>query len=226
MRTIQENYASVMEMVTDECVLRGRNADEIKLVCVSKTVEVPRILQAKDAGALHFGENRIAELNEKQQVIEGVHWHLIGHIQKNKVKHIDNVCLIHSLDSLELAKLLNEHAKAKGIIQDCLLQVKVSEEPTKSGVALSDVDKTIYGLNIFENLCVKGLMTIAPYGTDSETARPYFARLRSIFEKYAGSKTKNFSMEYLSMGMTGDFRGAVAEGANILRIGSAIFGVR
>lgn len=224
MGQIADAYRRILDDIAEESIKQNRKFDDIKLICVSKMVGFKEILEVKNAGGTDFGENRILELAEKQSKIPDVNWHMIGHIQKNKVKHLSNVSLIHSLDSLELAKELNDRAKKLNTKFDALLEVKVSDETTKTGIKKADIEETINGLYIFENLNICGMMAIAPYGTDNNTAQPYFAQVRELYEKYSRIKTENIAFKYLSMGMTNDFRAAIAQGANILRIGSAIFG--
>jgi len=221
---IADAYNRVLGEIAEECIKQNRNYDDIKLICVSKTADIDKILEIKNAGGTDFGENRILELAKKQQKIPDVNWHMIGHIQRNKVKHLRDIALIHSMDSIELARELNNQAKKLETKFDVLLEIKVSDEMSKAGIRKENVEEIINGLYIFENLNVRGMMTIAPLGTDDNTAQPYFAQVRELYEKYSRTKTDNFSFKYLSMGMTNDFRAAIAQGANILRIGSKIFG--
>jgi len=223
---VRGNVERVLDRVAEAALRAGRAPEDITVVAVTKTVGVERIMEAVNAGISHIGENRVQEFLKKHEFIPArVKRHLIGTLQTNKVKYIvDKIDLIHSLDRISLARELNSRAAERVI--PVLVQVNVSREPTKSGIFEEELEGFIEQLQSFKHIRVKGLMTIAPLSNDPEAARPYFARLRELFE---GIKAKGYShvdMEYLSMGMTNDFEVAIEEGANIVRIGRAIFGER
>ncbi|MBM7581975.1 pyridoxal phosphate enzyme (YggS family) [Caldicoprobacter guelmensis] len=225
---IQYNVKKVMERVAEAAHKANRSPESVTIVAVTKTVDVGRIMEAINAGICHIGENRVQEFVKKHEFIPvDVKRHLIGTLQTNKVKYIiDKVDLIHSLDRLSLAKELDKRAAAVNRVVPVLIQVNVSKEATKSGIYEEEVESFIEQLEPFEHIRVKGLMTIAPLSEDAESVRPYFARLKELFEKIKEGKYNHIDMEYLSMGMTNDFEVAIEEGANIVRIGRAIFGER
>ena len=205
----------------------GRNPGEIKLVAVTKTVPVEKIREALSCGTNRLGENRVQEFLEKyQQLPPGVEWHLIGHLQTNKVKKIiGKVDLIHSLDRWVLADVLNQTAIEAGQVVKVLVQVNVSGEKSKYGLAPSETIDFIASTAGLAGLSVEGLMTIAPWSANPEEVRPVFRQLKELAGKVK-DRVKGSKMDYLSMGMSGDWEVAVEEGANILRIGTAIFGER
>lgn len=225
---IQYNVKKVMERVAEVAYKANRSPEGVTVVAVTKTVDVGRIMEAINAGIRHIGENRVQEFVKKHEFIPAdVKRHLIGTLQTNKVKYIiDKVDLIHSLDRLSLAKELDKRAAAVNRVVPVLIQVNVSKEVTKSGIYEEEVESFIKQLEPFEHIRVKGLMTIAPLSSDPESVRPYFARLKELFEKIKEREYRHIDMEYLSMGMTNDFEVAIEEGANIIRIGRAIFGER
>jgi len=197
-------------------------------LAVTKTVEPSRINEAVKLGITAIGENRVQEIMSKfDQVDPGVSWHLIGHLQTNKVKYIiDKVSLIHSLDSISLAKEINKRAEKFGRSMSVLVQVNVADEDTKFGLPPEDTINFIKEVSPLPYLNIRGLMTIGPLTEDPEEVRPVFRRLRELKEEISHMKLPGVKMDYLSMGMTNDYRIAVEEGANIVRIGSAIFGSR
>lgn len=210
----------------DAAKVRAGRTDEILLIAVSKTQEAARILEAKALGLSVFGENRVQELIEKYPEIPEVEWHLIGHLQKNKVKYIiDKVRMIHSLDSMELAHEIDRRAAAIGRTMDVLLQINIGRELTKSGIMEEDTLEYLKELSSFEHICVKGLMTVPPIGSDAST-RECFKRMRELYQEAAQLGDNKLKLQYLSMGMTGDFEIAIEEGANIVRVGTGIFGKR
>lgn len=222
---IENNLNNVFERIDKAAYRAGRNPNEIDLVAVTKYVDSNIIMKAIDLGVVNIGENRVQELMRKyDEVVKPANWHFIGGLQSNKVKYIvDKVDLIHSLDRLSLAKEINKRGKAIDRIIPVLVQVNISKEPTKSGVFEEDIFSFMDSITDFEYIKVKGLMTMAPHTTDMEKTRPYFARMRNLSEKISEQKYANINMEYLSMGMTNDFEVAIEEGANIIRIGRAIF---
>jgi len=225
---IQQNVKMVMERIAQAAYKANRNPNDVTVVAVTKTVDVGRIMEAVNAGIHHIGENRVQELLKKHDLIpRDVQRHLIGTLQTNKVKYIvDKVDLIHSLDRLSLAQELNKRAEAADKVISVLVQVNVSNEATKSGVSQQELEGFIEQLSPFEHLRVKGLMTIAPLSSCQESVRKYFALLRDLYNKIKMKNYPHVEMEYLSMGMTNDFEVAIEEGANMVRIGRAIFGER
>jgi len=225
---IKENCEKVRQRVRDAALRAGRNPDDIHIIAVSKTVDVDRIKAAIDCGITDLGENRVQELVEKFDKIDvKCNWHLIGHLQTNKVKYIiDRVKMIHSLDSLELAEEIQKRAEKAGRCVDVLVQVNVSSEKTKFGVKQEETLELVRKLSRMGNIKVKGLMTIAPLAEDPESVRWVFSGLRKLFIDIKKENIDNIDMDYLSMGMSNDFEVAIEEGANMVRIGTAIFGKR
>ncbi|MFZ5966293.1 MAG: YggS family pyridoxal phosphate-dependent enzyme [Bacillota bacterium] len=227
MHYIQDNISYIKNEIKDICRNIGRSPDEIRLIAVTKTINIDRINHSIMEGITDIGENKVQEILEKYDHIHDVKWHLIGHLQKNKVKYIiDKVALIHSLDSISLAQEINKRGQQHGIIMDVLVQVNVANEETKFGIEAETVMDFIAELKSYPSIKVKGLMTIAPYEEEPENVRIYFRKLKNIFDEI---KTKDFShidMQFLSMGMTNDYRVAIEEGANMIRIGTGIFGAR
>ena len=208
-------------------VRSGRGDDEILLVAVSKTQPFSRILEAQSFGLNVFGENKVQELVEKYPYINNVRWHLIGHLQKNKVKYIiDKVDMIHSVDSLALAAEINKRSQEIGRKTPILVQINIGKEESKSGIYEEDVNSFLEGISIYDNLIVSGIMTVPPAKASEEITRKYFKKMKSIFTAIKNLGYKNFDIKYLSMGMTDDFEIAIEEGANIIRVGTGIFGQR
>lgn len=205
----------------------GRVNDDILLVAVSKTHAYNKVIEAKEYGLNTFGENKVQELLEKYPKIHNVSWHFIGHLQKNKVKYIiDKVELIHSVDSIELLKEIDKRALAIGKKMPVLIQINIGKEETKSGIFEEEVDDFVKQIASLSNIIVMGIMTVPPINTDDEKTRNYFRKMKEIFVKLKSLKHDNFDIRYLSMGMTDDFEIAIEEGANIIRVGSGIFGKR
>ncbi|MBS5988424.1 YggS family pyridoxal phosphate-dependent enzyme [Anaerococcus hydrogenalis] len=198
------------------------------LLAVTKTHGVDKIMEVYNYGLRDFGENKVQELlDKKDELPNDINWHLIGHLQTNKVnKIVGEVRLIHSVDSLKILKKINNRAKKLSIVQDCLLQVNISKEETKSGFFEEDIDKIIDQVKELENIKIKGLMTMAPNTEDISVIRSCFKGLKKIFDNLSNLSYNNIEMEYLSMGMTHDYKIALEEGANIIRVGSKIFGKR
>jgi pyridoxal phosphate enzyme (YggS family) len=198
------------------------------LVAVTKTVDVDTINEAIDFGITDIGENRVQELTKKIDLIgDRVNYHLIGHLQTNKVKYIiDKVKLIHSLDRISLAKELDKRAKQNDLIINTLVQVNVAEEDTKFGLEVSQVLPFIEQVLAYDNIRIRGLMTMAPYTDDEVLLRKVFRTMYELKEKILSQDYENLSMDYLSMGMTNDYKIALEEGSNMIRVGSGIFGER
>ncbi len=226
---IKDNIYTILEKTKQAAIRSGRNLEDVTVIAVSKTVDSERAREAVEAGLVNLGENRVQELVKKYDELSNtnVKWHLIGHLQKNKVKYIiDKTVLIHSLESLELAKEINKKAKQHDLISNVLIELNIGEELSKFGISEDAVYEFVKSLEQFENIKVLGLMTVAPFTENPEDVRWVFKKMKEIFDKISGMKLKNTEMKYLSMGMTNDFEIAIEEGANIIRIGTAIFGAR
>ncbi len=226
--SIAVNYAEIKERMEAACVRAGRDPKEVTLIAVSKTKPVSMLVEAYEAGARDFGENKVQEITEKfPQMPEAAKFHMIGHLQTNKVGQvIEKAVLIHSVDSVHLAERIEKEAAKRGIVKDILLEVNVAEEESKFGLKTEEVIPTLETIKSFPHVCVKGLMTIAPFVEDAEENRKYF---KELYQLYVDIKTKNIdngTMSVLSMGMTGDYEVAVEEGATMIRVGTGIFGSR
>ena len=207
----------------------GRDPETIRLVAVSKTVPANRVRQAIDAGVTILGENYVQEARTKFNDLATypVSWHFIGHLQSNKAKYAVRLFdLIHSVDSLKLARELDKQSHKIDKIQEVLIQVNISEEASKSGISVKDTYNLLKDISLLENVSVKGLMTMPPYFNAPEKVRPYFATLRGLRDCLEQQGLLNIHLSELSMGMTGDFEAAIQEGATLVRIGTAIFGKR
>ncbi len=228
MQTIKDNIMNVFRNIDDTCIKKGLDSGSITVMAVTKTVDPQRINYALECGIRDIGENKVQELTSKYDSIEkNVKWHLIGHLQTNKVKYIiDKVGLIHSVDSVSLAREIEVRAAKAGLIMDILIQVNVAGEETKFGIEFEEIDSFAEELSGFQNIRVKGLMTIAPYYTDPEQTRPIYKKLKEKYDVLKGTYIPNMEMKYLSMGMTNDYITAIEEGSNIVRIGTGIFGAR
>ena len=202
--------------------------DEVTLVAVTKNHDVSMMREAIDLGVNEIGENRIQEASEKFETLDRqVKWHLIGHLQTNKVKPAVKIFdLIHSIDSEHLAVAVDRAAKSIEKVQDVLIQVNLAKEDTKSGVEIESFDKLVEVVDELDNLRLCGLMMIAPNYEDVEQCRPLFKKMYELFQRLKSSKLNKADIRYLSMGMTHDYKIAVEEGANIVRVGTAIFGQR
>ncbi|MDL1980020.1 MAG: YggS family pyridoxal phosphate-dependent enzyme [Deltaproteobacteria bacterium] len=226
---LKKRLSNVNERIKKAAIDCGRDPDTIHLVAVSKTKPEDAVREAIKAGADILGENYIQEARDKINALSSypVLWHFIGHLQSNKAKYAVKLFdMIHTVDSLKLAHELNKQAKKINKIQKILIQVNISMESTKSGVYEDDAQKLIKEISLFENLSIKGLMTMPPFFNNPEKVRPYFSALRNLRDKIRNEAIKNINMQELSMGMTGDFEVAIKEGATFVRIGTAIFGER
>ncbi len=226
--SIAMNYAEVKSRMEAACVRAGRDPKEVTLIAVSKTKPVSMLMEAYEAGARTFGENKVQEITEKfPQMPEDAKFHMIGHLQTNKVGQvIEKAVLIHSVDSVHLAEKIEKEAAKRNIVKEILLEVNVAEEDSKFGLKTEEVIPTLEIIKTFPHVCVKGLMTIAPFVEDAEENRKYF---KELYQLYVDIKTKNIdngTMSVLSMGMTGDYEVAVEEGATMIRVGTGIFGSR
>ena len=226
---IAENVAAVKRRIEKAALAANRSAEEITLVAATKTNSAESIAEAINAGISVCGENRVQELLEKnaQGAYAGSTLHFIGHLQKNKVKQIVGVCqLIQSVDSLEKLSLIDSRAKALGIIQELLLEINIGGEESKSGMDETELPAILEKASSFSSVLIRGIMAIPPISNSAGENRVYFARMRQLFIDNSAKKYDNVSMEFLSMGMSGDFEEAIAEGSNMVRVGSAIFGAR
>ena len=227
--SVAENLAEIRSRIDELARSAGRNPEEVKLIAVSKTKPVSLIKEAVAAGALDLGENKPQEIVSKYPEFEGdgVRWHMIGHLQKNKVRHIiDKAELIHSVDSLALAEEINKRAEAIGKIQKILIQVNVTGEDSKSGVSPGDAAELCREISKLNNVRIMGLMTISVSGYTYEENKSVFDSLAVLAARIDDMKIDNVSMKELSMGMTHDFDAAIAAGATMVRVGTAIFGAR
>lgn len=226
MEYISENLKHIEERINRACQRSGRKREEITLISVSKTVEADVMNASIDYGVTDLGENRVQEIRRKYDDVKTANWHLIGHLQSNKVKYIiDKVSLIHSVDSLKLAEEINKRAGGLGIKMPILIQVDAAEEAQKFGVSMSEVKGLITKLLEFENLIVQGLMFIAPFVDNPEEVRDYFKSVKNLFDSI-DLEHPRLDMKHLSMGMTGDFEVAIEEGATLIRVGTGIYGKR
>ncbi|SHM18807.1 hypothetical protein SAMN02746066_01070 [Anaerosporobacter mobilis DSM 15930] len=225
---IKENLAYVEEQITKACERSGRNREEVTLIAVSKTKPVSLVDEAIDNGIREFGENKVQEIMDKYDTVKApVNWHMIGHLQRNKVKYIvDKVCLIHSVDSYRLAEMIDQEAAKKGVKCDILIEVNIAKEDTKYGVMEDEVIPLIEQISKLTNIRIKGLMTIAPFVEYSEKNRVHFRNLRNLYVDIKTKNIDNVDMKILSMGMTNDYVVAIEEGATMVRVGTGIFGQR
>ena len=214
--------------MNNACANTGRNIDDTSLIVVSKTQPIDALMEAYNTGERDFGENKVQELLEKEEKLpDDIRWHMIGHLQRNKVKYIvDKVFLIHSVDSLRLAEEISKEALKKNTEVNILIEVNIAEEKTKFGVTSQDTIDLITQVAKLPAIHIKGLMTIAPYVTDSNENRHHFSRLRELAVDITHKNIDNISMSILSMGMTGDYDVAIEEGATYIRVGTGIFGER
>lgn len=225
---IRESMEQVKHAINEACEKSGRKNEEVTLIAVSKTKPVDMLREAYDAGARDFGENKVQELLEKiPEMPDDIRWHMIGHLQRNKVKYIvDKVFLIHSVDSLRLAEEISKEAVKKGVEVNILIEVNVAEEESKFGAALQQTLMLTEQIASLPSVHIQGLMTIAPYTENPEENRVFFQKLKQLSVDIAGKNIDNVNMNMLSMGMTGDYRVAVEEGATYVRVGTGIFGER
>lgn len=221
--TIAQRISAIYKRISHCAMRAGRDPLEVKLIAVSKGVSAEVIKSAIDLGLRAFGENRVKEALEKSQLLAGlkedIEWHMIGHLQRNKAKNAVRLFeLIHSVDSISLAETINRHARDIGKLQRVLIEVKLSPEPTKTGIGVDGLEPLIVSIRDMENIKLEGLMTMPPYSDNPEGSRPFYRRLREI--------ARGYGLRELSMGMSGDFEVAIEEGSTMVRIGSAIFGER
>ena len=225
--SIAENLEEVEKRISAAAKRSGRKREDITLVAVTKTHPAEMMNEAIKLGVTDIGENKPQEVRDKYDSVLPVKWHLIGHLQTNKVKYvIDKVCLIHSVDSIKLMDEIERQAEKHNLDMDILIQVNISGEETKSGISKEEVEDLLKYAGELKHVKVKGLMTIAPKTDNSVTNRLHFYNMRQLFVDIKQKKYDNVNMVYLSMGMSGDFETAIECGANMVRVGSAIFGAR
>ncbi len=226
--TIKENIKEVQNIIAQECEKSGRSPSDVTLIAVSKTKPVELLKEAYAYGCRDFGENKVQELLDKYEALPSdIRWHMIGHLQRNKVKYIvDKVYLIYSVDSLRLAEEISKEASKKNVCVNILIEVNVANEETKYGVSCEEVRQLVCDIAKLPNIRIKGLMTIAPFVDDAEENRLHFQKLKKIAVDIMQKNIDNIDMEILSMGMTGDYPVAVSEGATYVRVGTGIFGIR
>ncbi len=225
---LKEQLEDVKKRIEDACKRAGRDPSEVTLIAVSKTKPLSDIEEVLDLGIHEFGENKVQELVDKYEHIkEPVNWHMIGHLQTNKVKYIvDKVKLIHSVDSLKLANTISKEAVKKGVNVDVLIEVNVAKEESKFGIGLDEAKDLVKSVSTLPNIFVKGLMTIAPFVDNPLDNREVFRSLHDMALEIEALNIPGVSMKELSMGMTNDFEVAIEEGATYVRVGTAIFGAR
>lgn len=226
---MKDRLDSICRRISSAAEKCGRQPGAVRLVAVSKTIPAETVRSAIENGVTILGENYIQEARKKIETLSAfdVAWHFIGHLQSNKAKYAVRLFdLIHSVDTLKLARELNKQAAKTGKIQQILIQVNISGEETKSGATEGETVKLVQDVGRLEHLVVKGLMTMPPFFDDPQRARPCFKALRRLGDRIRALDLPTVSMDELSMGMTGDFEAAIAEGATLVRIGTAIFGER
>lgn len=225
---LKENLKTVENNIAEACKRAQRAREDVTLIAVSKTKPVEMLQEIYDEHIRDFGENKVQELCSKIGAMPSdIKWHMIGHLQRNKVKDIvGKVALIHSVDTYRLAEEINIQAKKKNIIVPILVEVNIANEKTKFGTSKEDAILLIEDIAKLENIRIKGLMTIAPNVTDAEENRPYFRKIKQLSVDITNKNIDNVSMEILSMGMTGDYTVAIEEGATLIRVGTGIFGDR
>ena len=225
---LKENYRNVQENIQRACEKVNRSVDEVTLISVSKTKPLSMLQEAYDCGAREYGENKVQEMTEKEgQLPKDIHWHMIGHLQTNKVKYIaPYVHLIHSVDSLKLAQEINRQGEKCNRSIPILIEVNIAEEESKFGIKKDETISLVREISKLPHVAIKGLMTIAPFVDDPEDNRVYFRGIKELSVDIANENIDNVCMDILSMGMTGDYMVAIEEGATMVRVGTGIFGER
>lgn len=228
MTVLQENYNCVLKNIEEACKKSGRDPKDVTLIAVSKTKPLEMLRDVYEGGARHFGENKVQEMCEKmEQMPEDVNWHMIGHLQTNKVKYIVGKCaLIHSVDSLHLAKEIEKQAAKQNCEVPILVEINIANEETKFGIDRTEAMNLVKEIAKLPHVKIQGLMTIAPYVEDPEQNRQYFHQIWQLSVDIKNQNIDNVTMDILSMGMTGDYTVAVEEGATLVRVGTGIFGER
>lgn len=225
---IRENLETVESIIRASCEKKGRSRDEVTLIAVSKTKPLSLLQEAYEAGAREFGENKVQDLLDRiPEMPSDVRWHMIGHLQRNKVKYIvGKVAMIHSVDSLRLAEEISREAVKQGVEVDILVEVNVAGEESKFGVPPKETVSFVEEISELPAIHVRGLMTIAPFTEDAEENRQFFRKLKQLSVDIESKNIDNVNMSVLSMGMTGDYPVAIEEGATYVRVGTGIFGER
>lgn len=225
---LAEQLHEVERRIQEACVRSHRDPSEVTLIAVSKTKPVEMLREVYDAGSRNFGENKVQELTAKyDQLPSDIRWHMIGHLQRNKVKYIvDKAAMIHSVDSVRLAQTIEQEAAKKQVVVPVLAEVNVAEEESKFGLKVDEVLPFVKEVAVYPHLRLMGLMTIAPYVENPEENRSVFRRLKELSVDIAAKNIDNVTMSVLSMGMTGDYEVAIEEGATMVRVGTGIFGAR
>lgn len=225
---LTENVIEVEKRIQAACERAGRSRDEVTLIAVSKTKPVSDIEEVLTTGILDYGENKVQELTDKYEVLpSNIRWHMIGHLQRNKVKYLINkVVMIHSVDSLRLAEQIEQEAGKCNTVVNVLIEVNVAGEASKFGTTCSDTIDLVTAIAKLPHIKIKGLMTVAPFTEDAEENRIYFQKLRQLSVDIKSKNIDNVDMDELSMGMTGDYEVAIEEGATMVRVGTGIFGER
>lgn len=225
---LSNNLEAVKQQIAQAAANAGRNPSDITLIAVSKTKPVEMISEIYDCGIREFGENKVQEILAKSEVLpDDINWHMIGHLQRNKVKQvISKTILIHSVDSMRLAKAISDEAIKQNLIVEILLEVNVAEEDSKFGFTMKETPQALLEISQLPNIIVRGLMTSAPFVDNPEENRGYFKQLKQLCVDLKAKNIDNTSMDFLSMGMTNDFQVAIEEGATHVRVGTAIFGER
>ncbi len=228
MEDFKKNLEIIEENICNACKKAGRSRDEVTLIAVSKTKPVEDLQAVYDLNIRNFGENKVQELKDKIEVMpKDMKWHMIGHLQRNKVKYIiGKVELIHSVDSLRLAEEISKQAKKNNVNADILVEVNIGDEDSKFGISTDEVIELVKDIAKLENISIKGLMCVAPYVVDSEENRPLFHKIKDLSVDIMSENIDNVSMSILSMGMSNDYQVAIEEGATMVRIGSNLFGKR
>jgi len=226
--SIAENLKEVQRDINEVCKKCGRNPSEVTLIAVSKTKPLEDLKEAYDAGARDFGENKVQELTAKMPNLPSdIRWHMIGHLQRNKVKYIaGEVELIHSVDSFRLAEEINIQAKRKKIIIPALIEINIGDEESKFGVRPDEAKELCKEISELDSIHIEGLMTVAPAADDPEKVRRYFRKMHELFLDIKSENIDNVEMKILSMGMTNDYKVAIEEGSTMVRVGTGIFGAR
>ena len=225
---VKENLKIIRDEINTACERSNRNLDDITLIAVSKTKPNELIMEAYESGVRDFGENKVQELlRKKEELPDDIRWHMIGHLQTNKVRQLlGNTVLIHSIDSIRLADTIDTEARKKGIHVDGLLEINIAKEASKYGFIEEELEEILPIFARYKNLHIKGLMTIAPNVENSEENRKNFKKLKKLSVDIIDKNYDNIEVVFLSMGMSGDYIVALEEGANLLRVGTGIFGKR
>ena len=225
---LSDNYDQTLYQIKEACHKAGRKEDDVVLIAVSKTKPLEMLQELYAHGCRTFGENKVQELITKYEMMpKEIKWHMIGHLQRNKVKYIiGKTELIHSVDSARLAEEISKESQKQAVVTKILIEVNIASEETKYGVSVKDLIPLIHEVSVMPNISIQGLMAIAPYVMNAEENREHFAKLRQLSVDIIHENIDNVDMNVLSMGMTGDYQVAIAEGSTMVRVGTGIFGER